>query len=185
MFLRQLSADGNPAVAERIEQVLQSLQQMVRSFVNDQRPGFIRETLENGLAFFFIGGKKSLEGKASGGKSGESERGNACACARKRGNGDACFVRHFYEFFAGVRDRGSSGIGDKSDILTFEKFRDKRSTLVEFIVLMIARHRSRYLEVVQKLNAVARIFGRDQVDFLQSAKNTEGYIFEIADRRRA
>ena len=65
MFLSQLPAKRQSAVAKRFQQLPQRFQQMMRRLVYDHRPRLVFQPFQRQFMFFFIRRKKCFEDKSS------------------------------------------------------------------------------------------------------------------------
>ena len=164
MFFGELTADSGISVPKSQEQVFQGFYQVMRSLIYNKCTGFVFKGVKYLAPFFFVRRQKCFKCKASGRKSGESERSYACTCSGEGCDRDTCFVSHFYQLFARIGYGGCAGIGYERDILTFKQFCYESPSFIYFIVLMIAGHGSFYLKVIKQFYAVSGVLCSYKVD---------------------
>ena len=184
-FFGQLAAEGDPAVAQGLVELLEGAPQVMGRLVEDGRALLSLQLGQNIPPLLLIGRQKSLEAESSGGHARHGQRRDQRAGSREGGHADPLLDAFCGDHFAGVGDGGCAGVGDDGDILAALEFADQFVRLCVLIIFVIAGEGFFDLEVVEQAQGVARILRRDQVHLPEGLQDALCDVAEIADRGRA
>jgi hypothetical protein len=83
-----------------------------------------------------------------------------------------------------IRNAWGAGIGNERYLVASAKPGEKRWGLLALVVLMKAGGRGPDIVAMQENRGMARVFSRDQVNFLEDPDGPESDVFEVPDRGR-
>ena len=185
-FLRQLPAQGDPPISQRLMQAVKRPDQVMGRLIKDDRTGLLLQLLQHGPELFFIiKGKKAFKTESPGRKPGQGQRRNAGGRSGKRGYRDPGLLAHSDQHLAGIRNGGRSRVRDQGDILSLLQKADELLSFFHPVIFMIAGHRRMYVKMIQKPDTVSGILRRDQIHIPQSFRRPRRHILQIPDRRGA
>ena len=184
MQLCQLARERDlPLAAERIAQVAERAQQLVRRFVEDHGARLALQPLQMLTAGLAAHGEKAFEAKLLRRQAGHGQRGDGGAGAGDDLHVDALLGALAHDVLAGVGDGGHAGVGHERARLAREQPRDDLLTAGVLVVLVVAHARLFDLKVVEQLCGHARVLGGDEVGAAQRLECAHGQVAEVADRR--
>ncbi len=181
MDFRDLPADAEFPVAQRVQQVPQGGGELVGRLIEDEGAGLGLQELELHAPFLLVDFQEAFEGEAAGVHAGEGQR-------RREGRGagdgvdrDAVLEAQVDEVLPRVRDGRHAGVGDQRAVLALQDACEELRTLLVLIVLMVAHHGCLDVEVVQQFQGDPGVLGRDEVGGLQCLDGPGREVREVPD----
>ena len=187
MFLVDLGnfpGDGaKPSGTENVRHLFQGPDEAVRRLVEDQRPRFRGQGVQQGLPPLLLR-QEPFEAEPVAGQSGTDQGRDAGRRPGQRLDLDPLLRAGADQKETRVRNAGCAGIGDQCDIQAGEElFLDKGDGLV-LIVFMVGLEAAADVVVLEQDGARARVLREDQVGLPEHLDGAEGHVLEVADRGR-
>lgn len=180
----EFAGDSDPTmVFEGTLQVLQSSQQAVRSFVQNEGARFVGEASDVFTAIAPLGRQKPLKHKRLWRQSRNAERGNSCRRPRNRHHRNTFRRAGFHQFKPRIRNAWHPRVADECQILSALEMGDQLWQPFVPVVGVVAGLRRLNLEVVQQFARVAGVFGGDQINLFEGVDGPKGHVGQVADGR--
>ena len=150
MELRELARERDlPRAAERVAQVTERAQQLVRRLVEDHRARLAAQALEVLAPGLAAHGEEALKAKLLRRQTGHGQRRDGRARAGDDLHVDALLGALTHDVLAGVGDGGHAGVGHEGARLAGEQAGDDLLAAGVFVVLVVAHARFFDLKMVE------------------------------------
>ena len=181
--LRNLARDrGRTFGAEHLDELAQGLDQAERRLVENHRPRLCGQEGQLRLPALFYG-KESFETEPVAGKTRIDQRRYECRGSGQRLDLDARLHTGADEKESRIGDAGRTRIADQGDGLAVEDPLFHALHFFVFVELVVRFHPCLDVVVLEQDGTGPRVFGQDEVGFLQDADSPQRDVFQIADRR--
>ncbi len=184
MELGDFAREHAITIAEHFARVVYCLFDSVWSLVENQRRLKTGQFRESRPSCGSLRREKSYEGEFSCRQPSSRQRGNDGRRTRDWHNCNRPLDRLAHDSEARIRNERCPSVRHKSDVLSGFEFLYEFNRALTFVVLVIADSGRGDLIMREELAGVASVFASDEVGFFKYAQSAQGYIFEIADRRR-